>query len=155
MYMTCIIMYMYMYNYGDISYDCIVNLWSLIITDFHKSKNEQLIYYFTNCNCCFSTLFTFKGPCTFRNFYKLLSSCCSCIPNAHSFVVVHLYTINMWLTMWAYSSEVEPVLLAASVSFLSPVMLHPSKNCDRNKTGILNNPVLESFYSQSRREQHW
>ena len=38
--------------------------------------------------------------------------------NLHSFA--HLYTLNMWLIMWVCSTTVEAVLLAASVSFLSP-----------------------------------
>ena len=50
------------------------------------------------------------------------------------FAHVHLYTLNVWLVMWVCSSEVESVLLTASISFLSPVMLSPSRNSDRNKT---------------------
>ena len=70
------------------------------------------------------------------------------------FAHVHLYNLNVWLIMWACSRRVDGVLLAASVSFLSPAILNPSRNSDRNKTSTSNNPVLESFYSQSRLEQH-
>ena len=50
------------------------------------------------------------------------------------FAHMHLYTVNMWLIKWTCSSKVEAVLLAASVSFLSPAMLNLSRNSDRNKT---------------------
>ena len=45
----------------------------------------------------------------------------------------HLHS-NVWLIMWVCSSKVETVFLAASVSFLSSVMLNPSRNSDRNMT---------------------
>ena len=59
------------------------------------------------------------------------------------FAHVHLYTLNMWLIMWAYSSKVEAVLLAASVSFLNPAMLNPNRNSDRNKTSICYKPIFQ------------
>ena len=38
------------------------------------------------------------------------------------FAHVHFYNINMWLIMWAWSRNVEAVLLATLVLFLSPAM---------------------------------
>ena len=48
---------------------------------------------------------------------------------------VHLCNLNVWSIMWACCRKVKAVLLAASVSFLSPAMLNPSRNSNRNKTG--------------------
>ena len=42
----------------------------------------------------------------------------------------------------------EAVLLAASVSFLSPVMLNPSRNSDRNKTSTRYKAIIQ-FWSHS------
>ena len=69
--------------------------------------------------------------CTFEAKFSLQSF--TAMPTL-MFAHVHLYTLNVWLIMWACSSKVEAVLLAASVSFLSPMMLNPSRNSDRNKT---------------------
>ena len=43
---------------------------------------------------------------------------CTAMPTI-MFAHVHLYNLNVWL-IWAYSRKIEAVLLAASVSFLSP-----------------------------------
>ena len=43
------------------------------------------------------------------------------------FAHAHLHSLNMWVC----SRNVEVVLLAASVSFLSPALLNPSRNNDR------------------------
>ena len=48
--------------------------------------------------------------------------------------------------MWACSSKVGPVLLAASVSFLSPAMLHQSRNCDRNKTSTHYKAIIQFWW---------
>ena len=61
------------------------------------------------------------------------------------FVDVHLCILNMWLIIWACSSKVEAVLLATSVSFLSPAMLNPSRNSDRNKTSICYKAIIQLF----------
>ena len=42
--------------------------------------------------------------------------------------------------MWVFSRKVEAVLLATSVSFLSPAMLNPS---DRNKTSTRYKAIIE------------
>ena len=57
----------------------------------------------------------------------------------------HVYTLNMyvWLIMWVCSSKVDAVLLAASVSFLSPAMLNPSRNSDRNKTNTRYKAIIQ------------
>ena len=49
------------------------------------------------------------------------------------FAHVHLCSLIMQSIMYACSRKVEALLLAASVSFLSPAMLNPSRNSDRNK----------------------
>ena len=56
------------------------------------------------------------------------------------------------LIMWTCSSKVEVVMLAASVSFLSPAMLNQSRIRDSNKTSTCYKVIiqLEAFYSQSR-----
>ena len=50
------------------------------------------------------------------------------------FAHAHSCNLNVRSIMWACSIKVEAVLLAASVSFLCPAMLNPSRNSDRNKT---------------------
>ena len=45
--------------------------------------------------------------------------------------------------MWVYSSKVEDVLLAASVSFLSPAMLNLSRNSDRNKISTRYKAIIQ------------
>ena len=58
------------------------------------------------------------------------------------FAHVHLYNLNVWLTMWMYSKKA--MLLAASVSFLStPVMLNPSRNSNRNKTSTRYKVIIQ------------
>ena len=59
------------------------------------------------------------------------------------FVHAHWYTLNVWLIIWACSSKVEAVLLAASVLFLNPAMLNPSRNSDRNKTSIRYKAIIQ------------
>ena len=49
----------------------------------------------------------------------------------------------MWLIMWACPSKVEAVLLADSVSFLSSVMLNPSRNSDSNKTSTHYKAIIQ------------
>ena len=44
--------------------------------------------------------------------------------------------------MWVCSCKVEAVLLAAFVSFLSPAMLNPSRNSDRNKTSACYKAII-------------
>ena len=53
-----------------------------------------------------------------------------------------------WSIMWACSSKFEAVLLAASVSFLSPAMLNPSRNSDKNKTSTCYKAIIQ-FWSHS------
>ena len=79
--------------------------------------------------CC-----AFESKCSLRSF--------AATPTL-IFVHVHLYTLNVWLIMWVYSSEVESLLLAASISFLSPVMLSPSKNSNRNKTSTRYRAIIQ------------
>ena len=50
---------------------------------------------------------------------------------------------NVWLIMWACCRKVEAVLLAAFVSFLSPAMLNPSRNSDRNKTSTRYKAIIQ------------
>ena len=45
--------------------------------------------------------------------------------------------------MWACSRKVEAVLLAASVSFLSPAILNPSRNSNRNKTSTHYKAIIQ------------
>ena len=54
-----------------------------------------------------------------------------------------MYTLNVWLITWACSSKVEAVLLAASVTFLSPEMLNPSRNSDSNKTSTRYKAIIQ------------
>ena len=73
----------------------------------------------------------FKLPfvcCTFESKFSFLNFAVT-----PTLMFAHLHS-NMWLIMWACSSKAEAILLAASVSFLSPVMLNPSRNSDRNMT---------------------
>ena len=57
---------------------------------------------------------------------------------------VHLYTLIAWLIIWASSSKLKAVLLlAASVSFLSPAMLNPSRNSDRNNTSTHYKAIIQ------------
>ena len=58
---------------------------------------------------------------------------------AHS----HFCNLNVWLIMWGCSRKVDTVLLAASVSFLSPVMLNPSRNSDRNKSSTRYKAIIQ------------
>ena len=51
--------------------------------------------------------------------------------------------VNMWLIMWECSRNVEAMLLAVSVSFLSPAMLNPSRNSDRNKTSTRYKAIIQ------------
>ena len=61
------------------------------------------------------------------------------------FAYAHLCNLNMyvWSIMWACSRKVEAVLLAASVSFLSPAMLNPSRNSDRNETSTHYKAIIQ------------
>ena len=63
------------------------------------------------------------------------------------FAHAHLCNLNMWSIMWACSRKVEAVQLAASVSFLCPVMLNPSRNSNRKKTSTRYKAIIqEAFY---------
>ena len=44
--------------------------------------------------------------------------------------------------MWVCSRKIEAVLLAASVSFLSPMMLNSSRNSNRNKTSTCYKAII-------------
>ena len=59
------------------------------------------------------------------------------------FAHVHLCNLNMWSIILACSRKIEAVLLAASVSFLSPAMLNPSRNSDRNKTSTCYKAIIQ------------
>ena len=59
------------------------------------------------------------------------------------FAHVHLCNLNVWSIMWVCSRKVEAVLLAAFVSFLSPAMLNPSRNSDRNKTSTHYKAIIQ------------
>ena len=59
------------------------------------------------------------------------------------FAHVHLCNLDMWLIIWACSRNIEAVLLVASVSFLSPAMLNPSRNSDRNKTSTRYKAIIQ------------
>ena len=50
------------------------------------------------------------------------------------FVLTLSYDLNVWLIIWVCYRKVEAVLVTAFVSFLSPAMLNPSRNSNRNKT---------------------
>ena len=65
------------------------------------------------------------------------------------FAHLHFCNLNALSIMWVCSRKVDTVLLAASVSFLSPVMLDTSRNSDRNKSSTCYKAVLEASYSQS------
>ena len=49
------------------------------------------------------------------------------------FAHAHLRNQNVWLIMWACSREVEAVLLAAAVSFLSQAMPIPSRTATETR----------------------
>ena len=59
------------------------------------------------------------------------------------FVHVHLCSLITQSIMYASSGKVEAVLLAASVSFLSPAMLNPSRNSDRNKSSTHYKAIIQ------------
>ena len=59
------------------------------------------------------------------------------------FAHAHLCNLIMQSIMWACSRKVEAVLLAASVSFLSPAMLNPSRNSDRKKTSTCYKAIIQ------------
>ena len=59
------------------------------------------------------------------------------------FAHAHLCSLNMWSIILVFSRKVDVVLLAASVSWLSPAMLNPSRNSDRNKTSTCYEPVIQ------------
>ena len=87
----------------------------------------------------------FKLPfvcCTFESKFSFLNFAVT-----PTLMFAHLHS-NMWLIMWACSSKVEAMFLAASVSFLSPMMLNPSRNSDRNKTSRLL-LVIKQFWRHS------
>ena len=65
------------------------------------------------------------------------------------FAYVHLCNLNMSLIMWVCSRKDEALLLAASVSFLSPAMLNPNRNSKKNNTSTHKAIiyVLEALYS--------
>ena len=48
--------------------------------------------------------------------------------------------------MWACSSKVETVSLAASVSFLSLAMLNPSRNSDRKKNSTRYKAIIKFWW---------
>ena len=71
------------------------------------------------------------------------------------FAHAHLYNLNEWSIMWACSRKVEAVLLAASVSFLSPAMLNPSRNSNRNKTSTRYKAIIQFWrYSIANRSKN-
>ena len=51
--------------------------------------------------------------------------------------------VHVWLIIWACSSKVKAVLLAASVSFLSPAMLNLTRNSNRNKTSTRYKAIIQ------------
>ena len=55
----------------------------------------------------------------------------------------NLMFAHAWLIMWAFSIKVDAVLLAASVSFLCPAMLNPSRNSDRNQTSTRYKAIIQ------------
>ena len=57
------------------------------------------------------------------------------------FAHADLYNLNVWLNCG--SRNVDAVLLPASVSFLSPVMLNPSRNSDRKKTSTRYKAIIQ------------
>ena len=65
-------------------------------------------------------------PSKFRCYYTHFNVC-TC-------ALVHVQTTCVANNFGVLTRKVEAVLLAASVSFLSPAMLNPSRNSDRNKT---------------------
>ena len=99
-------------------------------------------YYNYTCTCiytCTCTLYIRAGKnlrmfkpsficCTFEYKFSLRS-----FTATPTLMFAHAHS-NVWLIMWVCSSKGEDVLLAASVSFLSPAMLNSSRNRDRNKT---------------------
>ena len=56
----------------------------------------------------------------------------------HFNVCKHLCNLNVWLIIWSCSRKVDAVLLAASVSFLSP-----ARNRNRNKTSIHYKAIIQ------------
>ena len=72
--------------------------------------------------------------CAFEATFLPLKLHCHVHINVCTYVHAHLCNLNVWLMMWVCSRKVEAVLLAASVSFLSPVMLNPSSNRSKTST---------------------
>ena len=64
------------------------------------------------------------------------------------FVHPHLCNLNMCSIMWASSRNVEAVLLAVSVSFLSQAMLNSSTISARNKTSTRYKAIIQ-FWKHS------
>ena len=59
------------------------------------------------------------------------------------FVHVHFYNLNVWLKILACSRNVEAVLLAGFVSFLSLVMPNLDRNTDRNNTSARYKAIIQ------------
>ena len=90
------------------------------------------IHYIFLCHVCVYKLSHLNSPC------KALPPC----PHK-SLRFAHLCNLYVWLIMWVCSSKVEAVLLAASVSFLSPVMLNPKRNSKRYKTSSCYKAIIQ------------
>ena len=58
------------------------------------------------------------------------------------FAHVHFYNLNVWLTMWVCSRNVEAQLLAAFVLFLSSAMPNLDRHTDRNNTSTCYKAIM-------------
>ena len=63
-------------------------------------------------------------------------------------VHVHFDTLNVWLMIWICSSKVKAMLLAASVSFLSPEILNLNRNSNRNKTNTCYKAIIPALVNR-------
>ena len=135
---------MYMYN----KMGCIVSTYSLhmqysvlYLSLYLLYTVGVLQYILYNYNCCRAgkrvRMFELPFVCYIVNFSLRSFTAMPTLMFAH----VHLCNLNMWSIMWACSSKVEAVLLAASVSIHSPAMLNPSRN--RKKTSTRYKAIIQ------------